>query len=170
MVQIGIDSVAELGLVGLVVKFKRLSVVFFCDSIPYFGVIVIVALVVDHLDLIVHQPHGTDLLLQLEFHVSILEVLGFCQLRNEDIDRIWILIELEHPIVQFFLFLKQRRLLIWLIAQRCFFGALAQHHFPAHFFLGCYDHGRLLFLALRLPHSPPIHQIYTNHTLSLSAA
>lgn len=63
MAEVGIDSVPKLSLIGLIVELKRLPVIFFEHSIPCFRVIVVIALVVHHFYLVVHQSHGAYLLL-----------------------------------------------------------------------------------------------------------
>lgn len=63
MIKVSINSSSKLGLISLIVKLKHFSVIFFNVAISSLRVIILVIVTVDHLDLVVQQPHGCNLLL-----------------------------------------------------------------------------------------------------------
>lgn len=150
MIEVGIDGSSEFSLVGLVVKLKHLSVVFLVDFVCRLFALVVVTLTRNHFDLVVQQPHSYDLFLQLKFKVSFLELLRFCQLRNENIHRVGILIQFEHSLVQLSPHRDQRSLFLALFI--FILQSLQQYHSPSDFFLTHHHQGLFFIFCLNLAH------------------
>lgn len=95
MIQVCIDGASKFGLIGLIIKFEYLSVILLRGPISPFRVIVLLSFAVDHLYLIVKQSHRLYLFFQLEFDIVVLQVFGFCELGQKDIDSVGVFIEFE---------------------------------------------------------------------------
>jgi hypothetical protein len=86
MIEIGVDGRSQLGLVAFIVEFKQFSFILALPMACSVRVVAIHPFRIDHLDLVVQQPHSLDFVLKHKSLLCLLLMLFLSQPPHKFLD------------------------------------------------------------------------------------
>lgn len=100
MVEIGVYGGSKFCLVSLIIEFEEFSLIIALTAPCSICIVIFRTFSIHHLDLVIEQSHGLYLVFQLKSLTLLVQLLGLCQIREEDVNDIRIVIEFQYSAIQ----------------------------------------------------------------------